>query len=512
MDSLSLQLRRYLKATWQRRWIALGVAWLVCVLGWVGIYLIPNQYESSARLYVDTDAVLTPLLKGVAAESSATGQLEILQRTLLSRPNLQKLISKTDLDLTLNSPEDRERLIKQLAADIKIKPQTKTLFTIEYRNPNPKLAYDVVQTLLNIFIENATGTNRADMENARRFLDRQIAAYDVQLTAAERRRAEFRSRYLSILPQDNGQGGFYGTTRLDQVRSQVVALNGQLQDALLKRDGLQQELAKTPPTVSADVAEGGSGGSGTASRLAQAEEQLRELRLRYTDDFPDVIATRNLIASLKASPPAGSGGKGRSGGRTASNPVYEQLKLKLVDAEANVGSLKRQLAEATKERDSLEELAKQAPGVQAEYKALDRDYGVLKQDHDELLTRREAAQIAQAAETQADKVKLNIVDPPQVPRIPVTPNRLILIPAVLLVGLGVGVGISFLLSQFDRSFHTIEDLRDLGLPVLGGISLLGAAISPRRVMSTIGFCAGLLALVVVFGGLLAYVLRTQAMV
>lgn len=512
MDTLRLQLHRYLKATWQRRWIALGVAWLVCLIGWLGISLIPNQYESSARLYVDSDAVLTPLLKGVAAESSATGQLDILQRTLLSRPNLQKLISKTDLDLTLSSPEDRERLITKLATDIKIKPQTKTLFTIEYRNPNPKLAYDVVQTLLNIFIENATGTNRADMENARRFIDRQIAAYDVQLTAAERRRAEFRSRYLSILPQDNGQGGGYGITRLDQVRGQVIALSGQLQDALIKRDGLQQELAKTPPTVSSEAGDGGPGGTG--SRLAQAEEQLRTLRLQYTDDFPDVIATRNLIASLKSSPPAGAGGKSRAGGRghATSNAVYEQLKLKLVDAEASVGSLKRQLGDATKERDSIEELAKQAPGVQAEYMALDRDYGVLKHDHDELLTRREAAQIAQAAETQADKVKLNIVDPPQVPRLPVTPNRLILIPAVLLVGLGAGVGISFLLSQFDRSFHTLEDLRDLGLPVLGGISFLGAAISPRRVMSTIGFCAGLLVLVAVFGGLLAYVLRTQAMV
>jgi polysaccharide chain length determinant protein (PEP-CTERM system associated) len=507
MDSLRLQLQRYLKAAWQRRWIALGAAWLICVAGWVGVYLIPNQYESSARLYVDTDAVLTPLLKGIAADSSTTGQIDILQRTLLSRPNLQKLVSKTDLDLTLKSPEDRERLIQQLATDIKIKPQTKTLFTIEYRNPSPKLAYDVVQTLLNIFIESATGSNRADMENARRFIDRQIAAYDAQLTAAERRRAEFRSRYLSILPQDSGDNGF-GATRLDQVRGQVIALNGQLQDAMIRRDGLQQELAKTPPTISSEAEAAAGGGS----RLQQAEEQLRELRLRYTDDFPDVIATRNLIASLKASPPAGGGGRAAGRGRASSNMMYEQLKLKLVDAEAGVGSLKRQLAEATKERDTIETLAKQAPGVLAEYKALDRDYGVLKKDHDELLTRREAAQLAQAAETQADKVKLNIVDPPQVPRLPVTPNRLILIPAVLLVGLGAGVGISFLLSQFDRSFRTIEDLRDLGLPVLGGVSLLGAAISPRRVASTIGFCAGLLVLVVVFGGLLAYVLRTQAMV
>ncbi len=510
MDSLRLQLQRYLKAAWQRRWIALGAAWLICLIGWIGVYLIPNQYESSARLYVDTDAVLTPLLKGIAADSSATGQLDILQRTLLSRPNLQKLVSKTDLDLTLNSPEDRERLIQQLATEIKIKPQTKTLFTIEYRNPSPKLAHDVVETLLNIFVESATGSNRADMENARRFIDRQIAAYDAQLSAAERRRAEFRTRYLSILPQDSGDNSF-GTTRLDQMRGQVIALNGQLQDALIRRDGLQQELAKTPPTISSEAAAAAAGGG---SRLAQAEEQLRELRLRYTDDFPDVIATRELIASLKASPPASGGGGGRAAGRGRGipNTVYEQLKLKLVDTDAGVGSLKRQLAEATKERDAIEELARQAPGVQAEYKALDRDYGVLKKDHDELLSRREAAQIAQAAETQADKVKLNIVDPPQVPRIPVTPNRLILIPAVLVVGLGAGIGISFLLSQFDRSFRTIDDLRDLGLPVLGGVSLLGAAISPRRVMSTIGFCAGLLALVVVFGGLLAYVLRTQAMV
>lgn len=506
MELVRAQLQRYLKAVWQRRWVALGAAWIVCVFGWIGVYLIPDQYESSARLYVDTDAVLTPLLRGVAAESSATTQLDVLQRTLLSRPNLEKLISKTDLDLTLNGPGDRERLIQDLGSNIKIKPQTKALFTIEYRNTNPKLAYDVVQTLLNIFIESATGSNRADMENARRFLDRQIAGYEAQLRSAELRRAEFRSRYLDILPQDSDNG--FGTSRLDQLRGQVVSLNGQLLDATLKRDQLQQELSKTPPTLTSE-SEGGPGGS---ARIAQAEEQLRELRLRYTDDFPDVIATRNLIASLKASPPVGNGRTTAGRTRSAPNAIYEQMKLKLIDENANLASLKRQLGEATAERDSIDALSKQAPGVQADYKALDRDYGVLKRDYEELLARRESAQIAQAAETQADKVKLNVVDPPQVPRIPVSPNRAVLIPAVLAVGLGAGVAISFLLSGFDRSFRTIDDLRELGLPVLGGISLLGATVSPRRVMSLIGFCAGVLGLVVVFGGFLAYVLRTQAMV
>ena len=512
MEMIGVQLQRYLKAAWQRRWLALAAAWIICVLGWTAVYLIPNQYEASARLNVDADAVLTPLLKGVAADNTAPSQLDILQRTLLSRPNLSTLISKTDLDLSLSSGQDRERLVQQLATDIKIKPQTKTLFTIEYRNTSPKLAYDVVQTLLNIFIEKATGANRADMENARRFLDTQIASYEVQLRAAEQRRAEFRSRYLSILPQDDGQNAM-GSTRLEQVRAQAVALNGQLQDAIMRRDGLKQALAGTSPTL-ADMQEGGSGGGGVSPRLAQAEEELRDLRLRYTEDFPDVIAARNLVASLKSSPPEGGGGRA-SGGRVrpgGANTMYEQLKLKLVDAEANVTSLQRQLGEATTERDASEALAKQAPQVQAEYKALDRDYGVLKANYTELLGRREQAQLAQAAETQADTVKLNIVDPPQVPRIPVAPNRMVLIPAILMVGLGAGIGISLLLSQFDRSFRTIEDLRGIGLPVLGGISALGGRVSPRGVISTVGFCAGLLGLVVIFGGLLAHVLRSQAMV
>ena len=112
------------------------------------------------------------------------------------------LISKTDLDLMLHSPSDRERLSGRLAAEIKVTPQTRNLFTISFRDRSPKLAHDVVQTLLTIFIESATGSNRTDMENARRFLERQIQSYEQQLRAAEKRRADFRVRYMELLPND----------------------------------------------------------------------------------------------------------------------------------------------------------------------------------------------------------------------------------------------------------------------------------------------------------------------
>ena len=200
MDSVRVMLSRYLRMAWRRRWMGVMIAWMVCGVGWVLVYTIPNQFESSARMFVDADAVLTPLLRGLAADSAPTTQLESLQRTLLSRPNLEKLVSKTGLDLSLHGPSDRERLLTRLSTEIKVTPQTKNLFTITYRDKSAQLAHDVVQTLLTIFVESATGGSRTDMDNARHFLEQQIQSYEQQLRAAERRRADFRARYVEVLP------------------------------------------------------------------------------------------------------------------------------------------------------------------------------------------------------------------------------------------------------------------------------------------------------------------------
>src|ERR1700761_1568459 len=290
MDSVRILLFRYLRAAWRRRWIGVIVAWLVCGIGWAAVCMVPSQFESSARLFVDADAVLTPLLRGLAADSQPTTQLEILQRTLLSRPNLEKLVSKTDLDLTLNSPSDRERLLARLAIDIKVNPQTKNLFTITYRDKSPMLAHDVVQTLLTIFVESATGGSRSDMENARRFLERQIQSYEQQLRGAEKRRADFRARYIEILPADNNPN----VPALESARTQAQALEGKLQDALIARDALKQEVDNTPPMLV--VESGGANGNGLVgaprTRLQEAEDQLTILLLRDTDQHPDVIAQR----------------------------------------------------------------------------------------------------------------------------------------------------------------------------------------------------------------------------
>ena len=524
MDSLRVMLAQYLRAAWRRRWMGVIVAWMVCGVGWAAVYTIPNTYESGARLFVDADAVLTPLLRGLAADSAPTTQLEILQRTLLSRPNLEKLVSKTDLDLTLNGPSDRERLLTRLAADIKVNPQTKNLFTITYRDKSPKLAHDVVQTLLTIFVESATGGSRSDMENARRFLERQIQSYEQQLRAAEKRRADFRARYIEILPADNNPN----VPALENARIQASALEGKLQDALISRDALKQEVENTPPMLV--VESGGPNGLGLGSgpaarsRLQEAEDQLNMLLLKDTEQHPDVIAQRKLIEALKNEPHPAAAATAAPNAATARdnaantikrsvpNQVYDQLKVKLIEADTNIISLQRQRDDAVRYRERLEKVQREQPGLIAEYQNMDRDYSVLRKNYEELLGRLQSANIAQAADTQADKVKLQIIDPPEIPRLPVAPNRMLLVTGVLLGGLATGVGLTILFGQLDRSFSTVDELRNLGLPVLGGISVLGLIPFRQRLMAVMRFGSAVAVLVGVYGGLMLHILRSAALI
>lgn len=507
MYQFQLLAKKQLTAAWRYRWPAILLFWLVCAAGWVGVMKIPSTYEADARLYIDADAILTPLLRGISMDSSLQAQVDLLSRTLMSRPNLEKLVSKTDLDHQVNTPAERQALVAKLGTEIKLIPQTRSLFNISYRNENPRLAYDVVQAMLTAFVEGKAGNNRTDLENANKFIESQLAFYERQLRDTERRRAEFRTRYTDLLPGDTG------TSRLQAAAEAVRTLNGQIADAQSRRVALAKELAGTPPllvTETEPVVTGG-GGSGGSSRLEEEEQKLREMRLRLTDAHPDVVAQRQLIASLR------TGGGGRSGGprvagptsRAVPNPVYEQLKVRLVDTDTSISSLQRQIEEATKDRDRLEAIARSAPGLQAEALNLDRDYSVLQTNYAALLARRESMRISAAAESSADQVKIQIIEPPLVPQVPVAPARTKLITGVLIAGLGAGLGLALCLVQLDQSFHTTDDLRSLGFPVVGGVSLLGAAVPFfRRAFSVSTFAIAVVAPCLIYGGLLVKLLRS----
>src|SRR5204862_1406058 len=112
--------------------------------------------------------------------TATANQLDIMQKTLLSRPNLDKLIGASDLNLSVTDAKQKDRLIQGLARDIKITSEGRNLFTAVYRNTSAQVARSVIAGLINIFMEQASATNRADMDNAQRFLNQQIASYEIQ--------------------------------------------------------------------------------------------------------------------------------------------------------------------------------------------------------------------------------------------------------------------------------------------------------------------------------------------
>jgi polysaccharide chain length determinant protein (PEP-CTERM system associated) len=491
MESLQDLLSRFGSLAWRRRWWGVGAAWALCIVGWIGIALLPNEYEASARVYIDADAVLTPLLRGITAETSMSDQIDLLQHMLLSRPNLERIIAKTDLQLDTHTQTDMEQMVQRLERTIKVNAQTRNIFAIAFRNPDRQLAYDVVQAVLASYIENRAGDNRDDMEKASTFLDEQIASYEKQLRDAEAKRAEFRSKYLDLLPGDGG------VSRLEQARSEVQTLTGQLEDARSRRMILARTMAGTPAMMDTE-----GGGSESHGALRAAETRLRELQQVYTDAYPEVISQKRVVENLRKSE-AGDGSGG--GGRTVPNPVYEQLKIRLVETDALVNSLVRQIEDAQRERDRLSAIAHGEPNLEARYLNLNRDYDVLRKDYDELLQRREGMRIAEAAQVRASNVKMVIIDPPQVPQVPVAPARILLSIGVLVTGLAAGVGVVIAMITLDTSFQSIVDLRQMGRPVLGAISL--AALPPTmamRLKSAAIFGSAIGGLVVVLGGVLLH--------
>src|SRR5688500_9061947 len=259
MHELSAQLLGYLKATWRFRWYAVAFAWVAAISGWVVVYLTPDRYEASARVYVDTQSVLRPLLAGLAVQPNVDQMVGMMSRTLISRPNLEKVIRMADMDIKLKSSEDRDARLAQLAKDLTIKSAGReNLYTIAYGDQNPAEAKRVVQALLTIFVEGSLGDKRKDSDSARRFLDEQIKAYNDKLVAAENAFTEFKRKNVGLMGGRGGQD-YYG--RLSEAQAAVNQAELELKEAENARDAMKKQLSgdfEAPPSL-IDEKQQGSG-------------------------------------------------------------------------------------------------------------------------------------------------------------------------------------------------------------------------------------------------------------
>ena len=491
-----------LRAYWRKRWVILSIGWVLSVTGWLAVMMLPDRYDAMTRIYVDTENLLTPLLRNITVQADVTKQIEVLQRTLLNRKNMESVAHSADLDLDLETDQEKEALYARLAKQIVVKTEGNNLFSVVYSNSNPQMAKRIVEALLTIFVETNLGQNRSSMGNARNFIENEIANYERKLKQADSRLAEFKSHHVGVLA---GEGNISFSTRIDMSQRELTAAKAKVDDLIALRTLLASNLATIPQYQ--DVDSPGqviiSGGAPTATsargRVQQLEAELSQLEARYTDLHPDIVSTKRALeqarqlAEHEAKQPASQGGRGR-----VLNPLYEQVKLRLIQSEADLVQAQSHARIATDEVARLQALAESAPNIEAELGDLNREYGVIKSKYEELLGRRESARISEAAETRGDKIQFRIIEAPQVPTSPSFPNRPLLVSGVLALALAIGGGVVFLMHAIDDTVGSSASLAaDFNIRVYGTIPrVANLAGTLRRRMEARNFAFGA-------GGLLA---------
>lgn len=493
------------RGIWRQRWYMVLIIWLVSIAGWLVVYKLPDQYKASARVYVDTQSILKPLLRGLTVDSNqGAQQVALMTRTLLSRPNLEKVARMTDLDLKGQNPEQMEAVLSGLGKDITLEGTGReNLYTISYVNNDPQLAKRVVQSLLTIFVESSLGETRRDTNTAQQFIDKQIAEYEARLVEAEEKLKEFKRQNVGVMPA-RGEG-YYESMQaamgsLEQAQLELREVENRRNE--IKRQLEDEELNADSVTPSKPAAAAPSAVDG---RIQSLQAKMDGLLLQFTERHPDVIEIKRIIAQLEKqkqdelkalAPAAGED-------RRESSPVYLQLKLALGEAEANVASLRVRVNEHARRVNQLKAMVDTIPKVETELGQLNRDYDVNKQNYETLLARREAAKMSEEAGQTSDEVKFKVIDPPYVPSAPSAPNRPLLMLLVLLGGLAAGIAFAFLLAQLKPVFDSRRNLSEItGLPVLGSISMVWtpAQLRKRRIdLGTFGLAGA--ALLMIFGGI-----------
>ncbi|MDO6542026.1 XrtA system polysaccharide chain length determinant [Photobacterium sanguinicancri] len=454
---------QYARGVWLKRRYAIIAAWVICPLGWLFVTMMPNQYTANARVYADTRSILQPLLRGLTIETDPSQEVALMVKTLLSRSNLETIARDTDADIRATNNDEYEEILEDLKSNIKIRSAGReNLFTISYSGDDPRYVRDVVQSALNVFVENALGEKRQDTDQASQFIAKQIEDYETRLLKAETGLALFKQQNAGYMP--GSEQNYYN--RLEQLESELEATQLKLREVKTQLVTARSQLSSERSLASKNYT-----GIRTEydERLEALETRLDALLFRFTEKHPDVKETRRQIADLKDLKSASQQTASVAGGR--GDNLFNDLKLIIRQLENEEASLKVRASSFSEKVVFLRERLAKLPQVEAKLTNLMRSYDITKNKYEELLSRRESALISQSVGAASDDIKFRVIDPPRVPTEPSGPVRPLLLSMVLIVGLGAGTGMSFLSSQVSPVVTSANQLYQVtNLPVFGAVS------------------------------------------
>ncbi len=474
LESFVIKCRRGRRVVWRGRWWALGAAAATAVCSVVGIALFHDRYRATARVYVNTQTVLKPLMESLTFQPDIDQQVSMLARTLISRPNVEKLVANPSLELDRADAVERDRVVSRLMNDIKVVPAgSGNLYDVSYLGTSPERARRLVAATVGLFVDSGAGDKKRDSQEARSFIDEQIHTYEGKLTEAENRLKEFKVRNFGITGVSN-QDYF---SRVSVLTEEVSKLRVDLSAAEQSRDSYRRELNGENPQLPADGVLSGSAAA-MAARIDDQRKVLDDLLRRYTDEHPDVVNARRVLAQLETESQrrlAEDRAAARSGHSTgaATSPVYQKLRISLAESEATVASLRSQLVAKQALLEQVRADAGRQPQAEAELVQLNRDYDIIRKNYDLMVARRESAALGVKLDESSQLAEFRVVEPPRVLPSPVFPSQLHLAVIAVLLSIVAGIAVAIAVDMIWPTFDDKESLRQFtGRPVLGSLTTL----------------------------------------
>jgi protein tyrosine kinase modulator len=499
---------------WRRKWLIL-VPFLVLSVGTIAVSRqFPDRYRSEALLVVVPQRVPETYVRSTVT-SRIEDRLNALRQTVLSRTQLEGIIRDLGLYPELRRVAPMEDVVSHMRADVLIDVVRGDAFRIAYTASDAKTAQVVAERLAAQFNEENL-RDRANLADATtEFLRSRLDEARRQLVEHERKLADYKLRHAGELPSERDSN----LQVLNNVQLQVQALVESISRDQERRMFLERSLAdleaEVQPAVSATAPStadpGALAGASAATRLENAQNQLRALELRLKPEHPDVIRMKKIVSDLEAEAKAEELRRPLSPGEGPATSPEEAARQKRVrEAKAELQTLESEIASKEAEERRLRGVmgAYQArlaavPARESELTALTRDYDTLQRSYESLLSREQDAKIAAALEKRQIGEQFRIVDAPRVPERPFSPNRRAINLIGALVGLGLGLGLAALLEFLNSSLHSdVDVVSTLSVPVLAVVpAMLSAAerysLRRRRILLS---CAVVTVLLIILGG------------
>jgi len=494
MQETSIDLSDIKAILLRRRW---GLLLPACLIFWIAVavaFLLPSIYLSKATILIEEQEIPANLVQ-TTITSYAEQRLQNIYQRIVSTPNLVEVIKKFGLyqDLINTMPEDE--IAAKMKEDITLdfvkadvvdpktgRPTTATIaFSLAYQSKNPSQAQQVTSALTSYFLEENLKDRAQKTQTASDFLQDEVNRVKESMAQSDAEIAKFKEAHFNELPellQVNMQSLQNAEAHSDRLAEQMRTLR--------EREGyLQTQLAGVPRKALEH------------SRLEELQIKLANLKTRYTDQYPDVIAVKAEIQKLTA------------GGSTSSlggdNPAYITLSSQLASTRAEIASLQRQQEQVESKRNKYRALIDATPRVEEAYNGILNERDNLLRKYNELMQKLMEAQVAQGLEKDQYGERFTVVEPALLPDKPIKPKRMIIALLGIIMGLGAGVTMVALLEFSDQSVRGAEALTAAtGIPVLTIIPEILHESEQRSIRITnllqgVGFIAlGLLAVVALY--------------